>query len=80
MVKLCDFGWAVYAPMLRNTQCGTPLYVAPEIVKNEYYNSKVDIWCIGILAYEMIYGTGPFEIRHPDDMIKILEEDIFFPK
>ena len=60
MMKVCDFGWAVYAPMLRNTQCGTPLYTPPEIVKHQYYDSKVDIWSIGVLTYEMLYGVGPF--------------------
>ena len=71
--KLCDFGWAVHAPMLRNTQCGTPLYSPPEIIKNEYYDSKVDLWCIGVLTYEMLYGTSPFEIRHINDLAKIVE-------
>lgn len=32
-VKICDFGWAVHSPLLRNTQCGTPLYTPPEMVK-----------------------------------------------
>jgi aurora kinase, other len=78
--KLCDFGWAVYAPMLRNTQCGTPLYTPPEIVKNEYYDSKVDLWCVGVLTYEMLYGTSPFEIRSIWDLAKIVEEKVFFSK
>ena len=72
MVKVGDFGLSVYAPMMRNTQCGTPLYTSPEIVKNEFYDSKVDIWSIGILTYEMLFGIGPFEIRHPDDLSKIV--------
>ena len=79
-VKICDFGWAVYAPMLRNTQCGTPIYTPPEIVKHQYYDKKVDIWCVGVLTYELLYGTSPFEIRHPFDMAKIVEEQVFFSK
>jgi serine/threonine protein kinase len=50
-VKICDFGWAIHSPLMRNTQCGTPIYVSPEIVNKEPYDSKIDIWCIGILTY-----------------------------
>jgi len=51
MVKICDFGWAVYSPVLRKTRCGTPLYAPPEIVKGTQYDSKIDVWSIGILTY-----------------------------
>ena len=79
-IKVCDFGWAVYAPTLRNTQCGTPLYTPPEIVKHEYYDKKVDVWCVGVLTYEMLYGNSPFEVRHYYDLAKIVEEQVFFSK
>jgi aurora kinase len=59
-IKICDFGWAVHSPLLRNTKSGTPLYTPPEMVKDEYYDSKIDIWCIGVLTYEVLYGTIPF--------------------
>ena len=78
--KICDFGWAVYSPLLRNTQCGTPIYTPPEMVKNEYYDSKIDIWCIGVLTYELLYGTIPFEIRHQKDLAKIVEQEVYFSK
>jgi aurora kinase len=71
-IKICDFGWAVHSPMLRATQCGTPVYTSPEIVKKLPYDSKIDIWSIGILTYELLYGTIPFEIRHIDDLAKIV--------
>lgn len=72
MIKICDFGWAVHSPLMRGTQCGTPLYTSPEIVSKVPYDSKIDIWSIGILTYEMLYGTIPFEIRNPRDMTKIV--------
>jgi serum/glucocorticoid-regulated kinase 2 len=39
---------------------GTPEYVPPEIIKEEGHDKSVDIWCFGILLYEMIYGIPPF--------------------
>lgn len=60
MVKVCDFGWAVHSPLMRVTQCGTPLYTSPEIVSKVPYDNKIDVWSIGILTYELLYGTIPF--------------------
>lgn len=79
-VKVADFGWAVHSPLLRNTQCGTPLYTPPEMVLASYYDSKIDVWCLGVLTYELLYGTIPFEIRYPQDLAKIVEEEVFFSK
>ncbi len=62
MAKICDFGWAVHASELRDSVCGTPLYSSPEIIKNEKYDNKIDIWSIGIMTYELIYGRIPFGI------------------
>jgi serine/threonine protein kinase len=58
-IKLTDFGLAkddIYAENNANTLCGTSDYLAPEIIKGENYGKSVDIWCIGILLYEMLYG------------------------
>ena len=52
MFKICDFGWAAYAGGDRRTTfCGTPLYVSPEVLKGNEYDTKTDIWGLGILAY-----------------------------
>lgn len=51
MMKICDFGWSIATPLMRETFCGTPLYVSPELLKRNCYNNKVDIWSLGILAY-----------------------------
>ena len=48
--KLTDFGWSNYmqGDMKRTTVCGTPVYLAPEIINNRGHDEKVDIWCIGV--------------------------------
>jgi serine/threonine protein kinase len=51
MVKICDFGWSVNCPTLRSTHCGTPLYSSPEVVLKKQYDSKIDVWNIGVLTY-----------------------------
>ncbi len=58
-VKLCDFGWSCFLQNdddFRTSICGTYEYMSPEIVNNYTHNKKVDIWCLGILLYEMLHG------------------------
>lgn len=62
-VKLSDFGWSVKAvpPVehVRSTLCGTPEYVAPEmLVAAPRYTKAVDIWSLGVLAFELLSGEG----------------------
>lgn len=59
-IKLADFGWSVQSENRRETLCGTLDYLAPEIVKGETHDNKIDIWQIGILAYELAVGRPPF--------------------
>ena len=79
MAKLCDFGWAVRTPDMRDTLCGTPLYSSPELIKNEHYDRKIDIWSIGVMTYEFIYGKGPFGIKSRDDLYNVVEKEVEFP-
>ena len=60
--KLTDFGWSNYMKIgyKRSTVCGTPIYLAPEMINNTGHDEKVDIWCIGILLYELVTGTQPW--------------------
>ena len=59
--KLTDFGWSNYSEgQNRTTVCGTPIYLAPEIVNESGHNEKVDLWCIGVLLFELATGTVPF--------------------
>ena len=61
-IKLSDFGWSAHAVEdKRKTMCGTLDYLPPEMVNRVSYNHKVDIWSIGILAFEFLTGKPPFE-------------------
>lgn len=63
MTKLTDFGFATrYDPDgERLTLClGTPMYMAPELCKEEAYDFKVDVWSIGVITYVLLTGTPPF--------------------
>jgi len=47
---------------MRKSVCGTPLYYSPEIVEQIHYNSLIDVWTLGLLAYELLVGRIPFKI------------------
>ena len=69
-IKLCDFGWAKELTLEnRSTFCGTIEYMAPEIVGSENYDYSVDIWSLGILLYELLYGHSPFKANSTKNVI-----------
>ena len=63
-IKLSDFGWSTHSPDdRRNTMCGTLDYLPPEMVQKNRYDHTIDIWSIGILTYEFLTGSPPFEAQ-----------------
>jgi len=80
-VKLTDFGFAKVIEHRTYTLCGTPEYIAPEVLLNKGHGKPVDWWTLGILIYEMIVGYPPFVDEDPMGIYqKILSGKIVFPK
>ena len=81
ILKITDFGLSKHINnnQLMETICGSPLYMAPEIIKNKEYTIKSDIWSFGIIIYEMIYGFVPFKSNNIYGLITMIEKKpIFF--
>jgi serine/threonine protein kinase len=78
-LKISDFGLATM-----NTRgtfkrlCGSPLYMAPEVLTSSFYNEKSDIWSVGIFLFEILFGFHPFssKVRTLPDIIKIAKKGI----
>merc|ERR1712226_837377 len=82
-VKLADFGMCKQNVSDTNrcaTFCGTPDYIAPEIIRGKLYTFSVDWWSFGVLLYEMIMGKSPFHGESEDDLYtNILTHEVTYP-
>jgi aurora kinase len=83
VAKLTDFGWSNYMrdDEKRTTVCGTPIYLAPEIMEEKEHDEAVDLWCIGVLLFELVTATPPF-LGNDLDTLKenVLKLKINWPK
>lgn len=63
ILKLTDFGlarsYSEYDDSLMTTMCGSPLYMAPELIIDSKYNDRAELWSYGVVMYEMLFGTQP---------------------
>lgn len=75
-LKLADFGYAIAQreESRRTTLCGTVEYLPPEVVENEEYSFPFDMWCVGVLAFEMLAGQSPFFADSDDAVYERIRE------
>ena len=76
-IKITDFGFARYFDndIMIQTICGSPLYMAPEIMKSQKYDYKSDLWSVGVIFYEMLVGKTPFKSKNIYELIRKIEND-----
>uniref|UniRef100_A0A8C3WPX2 non-specific serine/threonine protein kinase n=1 Tax=Catagonus wagneri TaxID=51154 RepID=A0A8C3WPX2_9CETA len=69
-IKIADFGFARYlhSNMMAATLCGSPMYMAPEVIMSQHYDARADLWSIGTVIYQCLVGKPPFQANSPQDL------------
>jgi len=81
-IKITDFGLSniMTTTNILQSKCGTPVYMAPEMLQNLPYDQSVDVWAAGIILYIILSGTLPFYADNPDDFLELVRHsDFSFP-
>eukprot|EP00092_Neocalanus_flemingeri_P002707 GFUD01002899.1.p1 GENE.GFUD01002899.1~~GFUD01002899.1.p1 ORF type:complete len:474 (+),score=123.92 GFUD01002899.1:539-1960(+) len=77
ILKMADFGFAQHleADSMDKGLVGSPLYMAPEIFLKDQYNAKADLWSIGVILYEALFGRAPFSSDTLEELVPKIKED-----
>uniref|UniRef100_A0A8C7G8L1 non-specific serine/threonine protein kinase n=1 Tax=Oncorhynchus kisutch TaxID=8019 RepID=A0A8C7G8L1_ONCKI len=76
-IKIADFGFARYLQnnMMAATLCGSPMYMAPEVIMSQNYDAKADLWSIGTILFQCLTGKSPFQASSPQDLRLFYEKN-----
>ncbi|XP_062290475.1 serine/threonine-protein kinase ULK1 isoform X2 [Scomber scombrus] len=76
-IKIADFGFARYLQnnMMAATLCGSPMYMAPEVIMSQNYDAKADLWSIGTILFQCLTGKAPFQASSPQDLRMFYEKN-----
>uniref|UniRef100_A0A8B9JU69 non-specific serine/threonine protein kinase n=1 Tax=Astyanax mexicanus TaxID=7994 RepID=A0A8B9JU69_ASTMX len=76
-VKLADFGFARYLQgnTMAATLCGSPMYMAPEVIMSQNYDAKADLWSVGTIIFQCLTGKAPFQASSPQELRQFYERN-----
>ncbi|KAK8763900.1 hypothetical protein V5799_033491 [Amblyomma americanum] len=75
-LKIADFGFARFLQdgVMAATLCGSPMYMAPEVIMSLQYDAKADLWSIGTIVFQCLTGTAPFKAQTPQALKQFYEK------
>ena len=71
--SLAGFARFIEAQSVADTLCGSPLYMAPEILKFQKYNAQADLWSVGAIFFEMLTGRPPYKCKNHYELLQLIE-------
>ncbi|XP_011153997.1 serine/threonine-protein kinase ULK2 [Harpegnathos saltator] len=77
-VKIADFGFARFLKdgVMAATLCGSPMYMAPEVIMSHKYDAKADLWSLGTIVYQCLTGKAPFQASNPHALKSMYEKNV----
>ncbi|XP_034398252.1 serine/threonine-protein kinase ULK1a isoform X3 [Cyclopterus lumpus] len=77
-IKIADFGFArhLQTNTMAATLCGSPMYMAPEVIMSQNYDAKADLWSIGTIVYQCLTGKAPFHASTPQELRLFYESNM----
>ena len=81
VLKIADFGFArELTESLADTVCGSPLYMAPEVLRGDRYSELADLWSVGAILFDLLCGAPPFQAESPQQLSRMLANNpVVFP-
>uniref|UniRef100_A0A8C4P0B2 non-specific serine/threonine protein kinase n=1 Tax=Dicentrarchus labrax TaxID=13489 RepID=A0A8C4P0B2_DICLA len=80
-IKIADFGFArhLQTNTMAATLCGSPMYMAPEVIMSQHYDAKADLWSIGTIVYQSLTGKAPFHVSVQIKIVYLNRKPLYVP-